>query len=200
MEYTQWEQICHGRKTSLCLNPCCNGIYSMSGEADVDALYQCVLILVVMEYTQWGHTSCSTSWQIRVLILVVMEYTQWAYSSCNRIEFCFWVLILVVMEYTQWAVTVLLSGAQLNVLILVVMEYTQWGLSSRIPDKIITVLILVVMEYTQWEETSGREQLLIMSLNPCCNGIYSMRNLMSGLIYHSTCLNPCCNGIYSMRK
>ena len=38
----------------LCLNPCCNGIYSMSGSAEIrKSAYYEVLILVVMEYTQW---------------------------------------------------------------------------------------------------------------------------------------------------
>ena len=37
------------------------------------------------------------------------------------------------------------------------------------------------------------------SLNPCCNGIYSMR-VESELSTTIEGLNPCCNGIYSMRK
>ena len=39
------------------------------------------------------------------------------------------------------------------------------------------------------------------SLNPCCNGIYSMRYLCQVALQQETnCLNPCCNGIYSMSK
>ena len=38
----------------------------------------------------------------------------------------------------------------------------------------------------------------LVSLNPCCNGIYSMRNLLWKFSLFATCLNPCCNGIYSM--
>ena len=38
-----------------------------------------VLILVVMEYTQWG-VRLITIKKPRVLILVVMEYTQWAWG------------------------------------------------------------------------------------------------------------------------
>ena len=53
------------------------------------------------------------------------------------------------------------------------MEYTQWGVTffdgaGRI------VLILVVMEYTQWDKEI-MEKIILKSLNPCCNGIYSMR-------------------------
>ena len=31
------------------------------------------------------------------------------------------------------------------------------------------------MEYTQWAEKIYGLQSLMVSLNPCCNGIYSMR-------------------------
>ena len=30
MEYTQWERILKENESYECLNPCCNGIYSMS--------------------------------------------------------------------------------------------------------------------------------------------------------------------------
>ena len=36
-----------------------------------------VLILVVMEYTQWGIIKFDEWCDLPVLILVVMEYTQW---------------------------------------------------------------------------------------------------------------------------
>ena len=87
------------------LNPCCNGIYSMRIETFDQVNYLHVLILVVMEYTQWdnnadlsarrgrclnpccnGIYSMSIVAQLRdnddaVLILVVMEYTQWVCSK-----------------------------------------------------------------------------------------------------------------------
>ena len=37
-------------------------------------------------------------------------------------------------------------------------------------------------------------------LNPCCNGIYSMRLPRQAEKRKCKSLNPCCNGIYSMRK
>ena len=46
----------------------------------------------------------------------------------------------------------------------------------------------------------GRDTTLVrFSLNPCCNGIYSMRKSMNEW-KTKTSLNPCCNGIYSMRN
>ena len=76
------------------------------------------------------------------------------------------------------------------------------------------------MEYTQWGFAVAKAAFN-GGLNPCCNGIYSMRkNRMLDRIIKdvlilvvmeytqwvcifiqyccSTCLNPCCNGIYSM--
>ena len=55
------------------------------------------------------------------------------------------------------------------------------------------------MEYTQWVQQETNSHQLCSSLNPCCNGIYSMR--FSSVLYVKPIhrLNPCCNGIYSMR-
>ena len=54
MEYTQWEQRVHRlRDLPSSLNPCCNGIYSMSNSDFTGEQGPFVLILVVMEYTQW---------------------------------------------------------------------------------------------------------------------------------------------------
>ena len=55
------------------------------------------------------------------------------------------------------------------------MEYTQWV--GTLTVKILQwgcVLILVVMEYTQWVGDDNKEYEVKLSLNPCCNGIYSM--------------------------
>ena len=118
------------RRYNCCLNPCCNGIYSMSTWFDTfsSASIAQVLILVVMEYTQWERVLYGRSCVQNVLILVVMEYTQWApslYVGRKRHS----VLILVVMEYTQWERCVC-TDLELVVLILVVMEYTQWDVQE----------------------------------------------------------------------
>ena len=85
------------------------------------------------------------------------------------------------------------------------------------------VLILVVMEYTQWDWKVLAPEYPISRLNPCCNGIYSMREgacknvLIASVLILVVMeytqwvavfdlslviprLNPCCNGIYSMRR
>ena len=54
------------------------------------------------------------------------------------------------------------------------------------------------MEYTQWVPTLCVGIATIVGLNPCCNGIYSMRLFILLIILIITSLNPCCNGIYSM--
>ena len=126
MEYTQWgKQITVSAILCACLNPCCNGIYSMRilfASTQDKAL---VLILVVMEYTQWADALAQFNTDNNVvLILVVMEYTQWACSGrrphhhlclnpcCNGI-------------YSMSCIG-MFSCANRRVLILVVMEYTQW--------------------------------------------------------------------------
>ena len=80
MEYTQWGIIKYNKKVLNCLNPCCNGIYSMRYFQRVLNQQKGVLILVVMEYTQWACRQIFKLW-LWVLILVVMEYTQWV---CNK--------------------------------------------------------------------------------------------------------------------
>ena len=55
-----------------------------------------------MEYTQWVDYGKFNECKRLVLILVVMEYTQWAKD--NYISVSLSVLILVVMEYTQWVI------------------------------------------------------------------------------------------------
>ena len=78
MEYTQWANNFSERTfAAACLNPCCNGIYSMSLLELCYATQRVVLILVVMEYTQWVRFFPKYELKIWVLILVVMEYTQW---------------------------------------------------------------------------------------------------------------------------
>ena len=84
MEYTQWVWL-HGQKQKDCtsLNPCCNGIYSMRRLTSSLSKVLPVLILVVMEYTQWDGTENQTQTTKVVLILVVMEYTQWVIFGLN---------------------------------------------------------------------------------------------------------------------
>ena len=61
------------------------------------------------------------------------------------------------------------------------------------------VLILVVMEYGRWGDNSMLETMLMMqSLNPCCNGIWSVGTQSYPPYQNITGLNPCCNGIWSV--
>ena len=81
MEYTQWDLLRVQNKSCLRLNPCCNGIYSMSCKS-VLIVSTKVLILVVMEDTQGDFKFYDFPIEELVLILVVMEYTQWALCNC----------------------------------------------------------------------------------------------------------------------
>ena len=56
------------------------------------------------------------------------------------------------------------------------------------------------MEYTQWDFMLTLDDNKILCLNPCCNGIYSMRQQTNNRLWKNLSLNPCCNGIYSMSR
>ena len=82
MEYTQWVLSNSLLRMVQSLNPCCNGIYSMSRTSIKRSTSRAfVLILVVMEYTQWVIAAIPMLAAGLVLILVVMEYTQWVFVS-----------------------------------------------------------------------------------------------------------------------
>ena len=124
MEYTQWEwKVCC--KSFCCLNPCCNGIYSMSCSYSYVSCWSCLNPCCNGIYSM-SVMQIANNFSERVLILVVMEYTQWVYELLWRYSESTCVLILVVMEYTQWETEQILVLRKSWVLILVVMEYTQW--------------------------------------------------------------------------
>ena len=132
------------------------------------------------------------------------------------------VLILVVMEDGLWC-NMMISSILLAVLILVVMEDGLWSLFywGSAPEG--HVLILVVMEDGLWSVKKVLSDDKEGSLNPCCNGrwslIISYRQLWEpkipvlilvvmedGLWFPlswffsplSNGLNPCCNGRWSL--
>ena len=113
-----------------CLNPCSNGICS----------------LTVSIFT--------TPWQMGVLILVLMEYALWRIVANNYINTLTIVLILVLMEYALWRLNHLVYFGWLKVLILVLMEYALWLLLIVILMVFSLVLILVLMEYALWHFVS----------------------------------------------
>ena len=105
-----------------------------------------------------------------------MEYALWVYNKLS-VSPCFSeVLILVLMEYALWGYLGALNSSLCLVLILVLMEYALWDgeeLTGK-TDK-FRVLILVLMEYALWEGEKGCFKPPKTSLNPCFNGICSLR-------------------------
>ena len=171
MEYTQWVKFHFDRTLDIGLNPCCNGIYSMSCREPFNkkngSLNPCCNGIYSMSMSRNdnpllgglnpccnGIYSMSSLHEIthhlcvEVLILVVMEYTQWGLISS-------WKLLLAslnpccngIYSMRDYSHPTLMGSF---VLILVVMEYTQWEDEWRCFKKANLVLILVVMEYTQW--------------------------------------------------
>ena len=69
-----------------------------------------------------------------------------------------------------------------TVLILVVMEYGLGVFPKKMITTQVNVLILVVMEYGLGGSCSFCSVKCCCSLNPCCNGIWSRRQVNSRLI------------------
>ena len=65
----------------LSLNPCSNGIWSLTDERRLPVRCVKVLILVLMEYGLWQYPSLHHLFDRQVLILVLMEYGLWQLTS-----------------------------------------------------------------------------------------------------------------------
>ena len=152
MEYTQWDwKVLAPEYPISRLNPCCNGIYSMRigwfiGANDCLSLNPC----------------CNGIYSMRKSTNYESKTIRGLNPCCNGIYSMSCLFLLCVVRYL--------------VLILVVMEYTQWVCKNvLIVSTKQVVLILVVMEYTQWGFSNSYVAVFDLCLNPCCNGIYSMR-------------------------
>ena len=78
------------------------------------------------------------------------------------------------MEYGLWRDIIPHKVDESCVLILVVMEYGLWLFEFNNSFQKYFVLILVVMEYGLWQLIFIPFKTLYMSLNPCCDGIWSL--------------------------
>ena len=135
--------------------------------------FNCVLILVLMEYDIWQAKRLSVETPTnKVLILVLMEYDIWPQSGAfcqlkNGLNPCF-------------------NGI--------------WYLTSSLFFHSILfsiVLILVLMEYDIWHKKECDMASTTKSLNPCFNGIWYLTYFpieLSNRMKES--LNPCFNGIW----
>ena len=137
--------------SAVCLNPCSNGIWSLTQSACVQLFpLWYVLILVLMEYGLWQSKLSGESNESSVLILVLMEYGLWpnCQTTLTAGRRC-----LNPCSNGIWSLT---PGkkrleAQFHfVLILVLMEYGLWRIMIWISHIVQEVLILVLMEYGLW--------------------------------------------------
>ena len=139
--------------TLIGLNPCSNGIWSLTAGVARFGLAHGVLILVLMEYGLWRSVQQGSVLKLSlVLILVLMEYGLWPNTAASlagvaaRLNPCsngIWsltkytwityilnlVLILVLMEYGLWHTPIFPLRNSYKVLILVLMEYGLWLLN-----------------------------------------------------------------------
>ena len=161
MEYGLWRPTGLGsRRTCLRLNPCSNGIWSLTSTSMTVTRPASVLILVLMEYGLWLPSpllpKCSIS---LVLILVLMEYGlwhsgMWWIQSMQRLNPCsngIWSLTLRTFQESIshlclnpcsngiWSLTPLSSvqGCRKSVLILVLMEYGLWRSAESTSEQFV---------------------------------------------------------------
>ena len=157
MEYGLW-QISAQLSGSLIigLNPCSNGIWSLTIYACVQSTTNSsVLILVLMEYGLW-HWNVSSKSQLQCL------------NPCSN---GIWSLT------PSWCC---LCHFQ-QVLILVLMEYGLWLKKGNLIPANAMVLILVLMEYGLWPTPRELFWGLRVRLNPCSNGIWSLTSKIKPL-------------------
>ena len=130
------------------LNPCSNGIWSLTRSPSRRRTGSAVLILVLMEYGLWPDNRLHNGAELTVLILVLMEYGLWHGGD-------------------------LLTTGDDQVLILVLMEYGLWP--GNVSQQTIT-MGLNPCSNGIWSLTLSGQLLpfFLCSLNPCSNGIWSL--------------------------
>ncbi len=203
MEYGLWPTTIHHTLRPLCLNPCCNGIWSLTGtQIWIFEIEDSVLILVVMEYGLWQFARLS-SLQCWVISLNPCCNGIWSLTEHHSKEDCKGFPCLNPCCNGIWSLTWVilnLSSKVCYVLILVVMEYGLWPREvTNYRKKDGDVLILVVMEYGLWLIGEVQDLKRAKRLNPCCNGIWSLTEEFENWnISKGSSLNPCCNGIWSL--
>ena len=145
-------------KRKSCLNPCSNGIWSLTRQAcGIVKRWSHVLILVLMEYGLWHRTLDVKVSASRVLILVLMEYGLWPSIVKNHVL----AVGLNPCSNGIWSLTgdgraVFVESEGLNPC-----SNGIWSLTivEKFIDDHNKVLILVLMEYGLW-------QLNIMIIKP----------------------------------
>ena len=189
MEYGLWPNCSRVKEEQLSLNPCSNGIWSLTKRRLPSRILKSgVLILVLMEYGLWRMLINLSINYLTVLILVLMEYGLWQSLTGNAITVSD-VLILVLMEYGLWLAWAIKQWFPRQVLSLVLMEYglwlgfvieTFWGYEGLNPcsngiwslttrnffkaNALLRVLILVLMEYGLWQIDNPEEEIQALVL------------------------------------
>ena len=157
------------------LNPCSNGIWSLTRLSRIFYWDIQVLILVLMEYGLWQYRLHVEGQYCRVLILVLMEYGLWPVEGPTASTAAFIVLILVLMEYGLW----LMSDAK-----------------TRFIDPSLNPCSNGIWSLTV--HGGMPEDNRQIRLNPCSNGIWSLTKITPPCSKLNTGLNPCSNGIWSL--
>ena len=141
-----------------CLNPCSNGIWSLTIAKMFYATVPRVLILVLMEYGLWLNTRG------------VLWLDSYRLNPCSN---------------GIWSLTNVIEDIRRSYKSLNPCSNGIWSLTGcRQPEGTYAfcVLILVLMEYGLWPRSRPRESRSLGSRNPCSNGIWSLTRCCYGAL------------------
>ena len=155
MEYGLWPAGRIAANTAASrLNPCSNGIWSLTPDSVWPDSAFWVLILVLMEYGLWQRRIIFIRYSDTVLILVLMEYGLWRPRSCS-------------------------NSSRKRVLILVLMEYGLWQLAAASREEKEAGLNPCSNGiWSLTDDTASLSLAALKCLNPCSNGIWSLTWLL----------------------
>ena len=153
MEYGLWQAVQASPRQRVCrLNPCSNGIWSLTERQKPDDVDEHVLILVLMEYGLW------------------LQETERAASQVSCLNPCSNGIWSLTLHAGIW------NRRSYLVLILVLMEYGLWH--WRMTRCVASARSLNPCSNGIWSLTGTctSNPFPQDSLNPCSNGIWSLTN------------------------
>ena len=165
MEYGLWQERVKRETEEIGLNPCSNGIWSLTKQGETSQPHPPVLILVLMEYGLWRIVDYGDGSRYPVLILVLMEYGLWLF--CPTLQHLrFW--CLNPCSNGIWSLTLSAASAFIILQCLNPCSNGIWSLTF----------------YKERAQESG------IGLNPCSNGIWSLTSPAYSSSTVASGLNP----------
>ena len=205
MEYGLWQERVKRETEEIGLNPCSNGIWSLTKQGETSQPHPPVLILVLMEYGLWRIVDYGDGSRYPVLILVLMEYGLWLFCPTLQHLRCLnpcsngiWSLTLsaasafIILQCLNpcsngiWSLTFYKERAQESGIGLNPCSNGIWSLTSPAysSSTVASGLNPVLMEYGLWPSVAAQLILGWACLNPCSNGIWSLTDRCTPMWVH----------------